>query len=252
MSNSSFHCACAPGLGVDPSYVFSVRCRADILVCRFGRLSSRPPTLRRLESPLNRQARKPAPGVWTFHRMEERQSRGIVFVSLSPGSGRQSRRDCITQPRVARGALPWVGAPNCIPNPERVASPPRPVHPHRHAAIIGPNSRTWASSRRSIPHIIVCKGRQYNPFRVTGPRACTPRVALGAQPWAERYNPFGIAFGIAPSAGRISKLQRQAGKPALPRSASALNTHHPSGWLLLPSTLKGELQTGQARQHGDC
>jgi hypothetical protein len=147
--------------------------------------------------------------VRAVHRMEERQSRGIVIVSLGPGPGRQSRRDCITQPRVARGALPWVGAPNGTPNPERVISPPRPVHPHRHAALNGPNSRTWFPSLRSIPHVIGCKRRRYNPFRVNGPRARAPRVARRAQPWAERYNPFGIAFGIGSSATRRSKLQEQ-------------------------------------------
>ena len=39
----------------------------------------------------------------------------------------QSRRDCITQPRVARGALPWVRAPQYTPNPERVASAHKPI-----------------------------------------------------------------------------------------------------------------------------
>ena len=62
-------------------------------------------------------------------------------------------------------------------------------------------------SRRSIPHIIRCKGPRSNPFRVNGPRAPAPRVALGAQPWAERYNPFGIVYGVAFSADRMSKLQ---------------------------------------------
>jgi hypothetical protein len=65
-------------------------------------------------------------------------------------------------------------------------------------------------SHRSIPHIILCKGRRSNPFRVKGPLARAPRVALGAQPWAERCNPFGIAFGDASSARRMSKLQEQA------------------------------------------
>jgi hypothetical protein len=62
-----------------------------------------------------------------------------------------------------------------------------------------------------------------------------PRVARRAQPWAERYNPFGIGIpdpGLRNTimiprdaslpAGRMSKLQGQAGKPTLHGCSPAL------------------------------
>jgi hypothetical protein len=70
-------------------------------------------------------------------------------------------------------------------------------------------------SGQSIPHIVVCKGQRCNPFRVNDPAAPAPRVALGAQPWAERYNPFGIVYGVALSADGMSKLQGRFNEPAL-------------------------------------
>jgi hypothetical protein len=83
----------------------------------------------------------------------------------------QSRRDSITQPRVARRALPWVWASRAL-YPERVSSPcmPRPVG-------VG---------------LMAVRGNRYNPFRVHPQRYLLPRVALGAQPWAEGCHPLRI------------------------------------------------------------
>jgi hypothetical protein len=69
-------------------------------------------------------------------------------------------------------------------------------------------------SPRSIPHIISRKGPRCNPFRVRGSLTRAPRVALGAQPWAERCNPFGIVYGVA----ALRKAPARRGLRTLPSS----------------------------------
>jgi hypothetical protein len=49
----------------------------------------------------------------------------------------------------------------------------------------------------------------YNPFRVEHASGTQPRVARGSQPWAGRYNPFGIERWRAYVWGRIT-LQRSS------------------------------------------
>ena len=83
-----------------------------------------------------------SPGVWTFCRLNESQS----------------RRDCISQPRVARGALPWVCESKYTPNPERVAS--RPLGP------FSPPCRNHWPGFSSIPS---------SPPKTAVPRCATPR-----------------------------------------------------------------------------
>jgi hypothetical protein len=80
----------------------------------------------------------------------------------------ESQRDSITKPRVARHELPWVWSKQELANPEGVAASDRN----------GPAS----------PRTVLC----CNPFRVEGPTRRPPRVARASQPWAGRYNPFGI------------------------------------------------------------
>ena len=86
--------------------------------------------------------------------------------------------------------------------------------------------------------VIVCKGPRSNPFRVNDPRARAPRVALGAQPWAKRYNPFGIAlrrrvFGrqkvqtpvaAAHAAAEPARLRQSLPQPGSPPARSAMTT----------------------------
>ena len=94
------------------------------------------------------------PGVWTFCGLDSTQS----------------QRDCITQPRVARGTLPWVCAP--------IFSRPYGLQPHSSAA----HSRHYAAAIGIDDRE---RDDRYNPCRVGSLTRHTPRVARNAQPWAK-------------------------------------------------------------------
>ena len=74
------------------------------------------------------------PGVWTFCGLDSTQS----------------QRDCITQPRVARGALPWVCAPT-FSQPYGLQPHSSAAHSRHYAAAIGIDDRE--------------RDDRYNPFQ---------------------------------------------------------------------------------------
>ena len=147
----------------------------------------------------------------------------------------QPRRGCVTQPRVARGALPWVCAPNNPPTLKGLSQRPDwsivAAMPQSLARILvhtvfsnkdrRPSLRD-TGLRQELPHYlesILNRGidsregdKRYNPFRVEAPTDRPPRVARRAQPWAERCNPFGIGSHIV---RMMSKLLTQGGCPLM-------------------------------------
>ena len=84
-----------------------------------------------------------------------------AFFQLGASAVLQSQRDWIIQPRVGpiREGLPWVTI-ILFHNPERVVS-------------------------QALTNAI-------QPFQGCGLFRFSPRVARSSQPWAERFNPFGI------------------------------------------------------------
>src|SRR3989442_14338499 len=85
------------------------------------------------------------------------------------GRGVQSRRDCISQPRVARNELPWVRR-TTIPSTLKGLQPVRPGVRRLHK--IG-------------ACVVFTDSNRYNPCRVEDWTTRTPRVARSSQPWAE-------------------------------------------------------------------
>jgi hypothetical protein len=88
----------------------------------------------------------------------------------------QSRRDWITQPRVARRALPWVTGRRNL-NPERVASARQKAHPSRREALCH-------CIRRAL-HVELKAPRAWaiQPFQGCAAPCAIPRVARRALPW---------------------------------------------------------------------
>ncbi len=80
----------------------------------------------------------------------------------------------------------------------------------------------------------------FNSFRVDNRLACIPRVARGAQPWAERFNPVGIAAPFHPA--------------KCPNSSGAFGEGALAGWgcLLVLPLIVAALLTGCDKPQGSA
>jgi hypothetical protein len=85
-------------------------------------------------------------------------------------------------------------------NPERVASPPRPVRSRRHAIGLTIVKRT---ADATLSGLVVLSMHE-------------PRVARASQPWAERCNPFGIARNVQTPRARWPSAKGQRALPPGP------------------------------------
>jgi hypothetical protein len=93
------------------------------------------------------------------------QCLGLIITGPRHGARRESQRDSVSEPKVARAELPWENVARSFTTPRGLWPgwlPPSPVT----------KAATPVGLIIDIPH--------------------SPRVARASQPWALRHNPFGI------------------------------------------------------------